>query len=128
MCRLVGPRIGGIATSKGDLIQASASMENEPAYLFDGLVLPSGADAVAVLAKHPFTVGFVKDHYLHGKAILALGESGELLDAAEVPRQLPDGEPDPGLIVGGKATESGKRFANALAKRYPERIAPPVLA
>jgi catalase len=125
---LVGPRIGGIATAAGDRIQASASMENEPAFLFDGLVLPAGAGAVEVLAKHPFTMAFIKDHYLHGKAVLALGESESLIESAELPRQLPNGEPDPGLIVGGKTADAAKTFIKALAQRYPERIEPPALA
>ena len=128
VCRLVGPRIGGISTAAGDLIQASASMENEPAFLFDGLVLPAGAGAVEVLSKHPFSMAFIKDHYLHGKAVLALGESESLIDAAELPRALPNGEPDPGLIVGGKTDVAARLFIKALAKRYPQRIEPPVLA
>jgi len=128
ICRLVGPRIGGIATAAGDIIQASASMENEPAFLFDGLVLPAGSGAVEVLAKHPFTMAFIKDHYLHGKAVLALGESESLIDSAELPRVLPSGEPDPGLIVGGKTGVAANMFIKALARRYPERIEPPVLA
>jgi len=128
VCRLVGPRIGAIATAAGDKIQASASMENEPAFLFDGLVLPAGSGAVEALAKHPFTMAFIKDHYLHGKSILALDGSESLIDAAELPRSLPNGEPDAGLIVGGKTSAAARMFIQALAKRYPERIEPPKLA
>lgn len=124
ICRLVGPRIGGLPTQEGDMVQASASMENEPAFLFDGLVLPAGQGAVDVLAKHPFTTAFIRDHYLHGKAILFLGESEQLLDAAAVPQMLPSGEADPGLIVGAQAQDGAARFIQALARRYPERTAP----
>jgi len=127
VCRLVGPRIGGIATATGETLQAGASMENEPAFLFDGLVLPAGAGAVQVLAQHPFTMAFIQDHYLHGKAVLALGGAESLVDAACLPRELPNGEPDPGLIVESNADLAAKKFVKALARRYPERIKPPVL-
>ena len=128
ICRLVGPRIGGIQTANGDLLQASASMENEPAFLFDGLVLPAGQGAVDALARHPFTMAFIKDQYLHGKPILALGESESLIAAAELPREMPNGEPDQGLIVCANVEDGAKRLIKSLSKRYPERIEPPQLA
>ncbi len=128
VCRLVGPRIGGISTADGGTIQASASMENEPAFLFDGLVLPAGSGAVKALAKHPFTMAFIKDQYLHGKALLFLGESESLLDAAELPGEMPNGEADAGLIVGSNAGVAAQSFIKALARRYPERIEPSGMA
>ena len=73
-------------------------------------------------------MAFIKDHYLHGKSVLALGESESLINAAELPRKLPNGDPDPGLIVGGNTAVAAGQFIKALAKRYPERIEPPVLA
>ena len=48
--RLVGPRIGPVATPEGDTLDADASLENEPGFLFDALVLPDGEEAVAALA------------------------------------------------------------------------------
>ncbi len=128
ICRLVGPRVGGIKTKGGGLLQASASMENEPGFLFDGLVLPAGQAAVDALSKHPFTMAFIKDQYLHGKPILALGESESLITAAELPREMPNGEPDVGLIVSAKAEQGAVQFMKALIRRYPERIEPPQLA
>ncbi len=128
IARLVGPRIGGIKTASGDMLQASASMENEPGFLFDGMVLPAGQDAVDVLAKHPFTMAFIKDQYLHGKPLLALGESASLIEAADLPPEMPNGDADPGLILSDKAQDGAQRLIAALARRYPERIEPPKLA
>ena len=97
ICRLVGPRIGAIKTADGEAVQADASMENAPAFLFDALVLPSGKAAVTALSQHPFTMAFVKDQYLHGKPLLALGQAQALIDAAGPPsRKCPNGETDPG--------------------------------
>ena len=126
--RVVGPRIGGIRTLDGGEIQADASMENEPGFLFDGMVLPAGQAAVDALAAHPHTMAFVKDQYLHGKPLLALGESAALLEAAQLPRVMPDGEEDPGLIATADASAGAERFIKALAMRYPQRIAPPDLS
>jgi catalase len=128
IARLVGPRIGGFKTASGDTLQASASMENEPGFLFDGMVLPAGKGAVDVLAKHPFTMAFIKDQYLHGKPLLALGESNSLIEAAALPSKMPNGEEDPGLILANKAQEGAKQLIAALARRTPERIEPPQLS
>src|SRR2546427_5489641 len=40
--RFVAPHIGPLTTSKGAVIDADASLENEPGFLFDALVLPDG--------------------------------------------------------------------------------------
>jgi catalase len=127
VCRLVGPRIGAHQTQSAEEVEASASMENEPAYLFDGLVLPAGQSAVDVLARHPFTMPFIRDHYLHGKAIAFLGESEQLFSAADIPANLPGGEADPGIVVAASAKKAAEAFVRALSRRYPERIEPPVL-
>jgi catalase len=96
--RLVAPRIGPVATDEGDMLDADASLENEPGFLFDALVLPDGEAAVAALARDGHTMEFIKDQYRHGKTILVLGAARALMDKAGVPAALPDGEPDPGLL------------------------------
>ncbi len=122
--RLVGGRIGPVATADGDALQADASMENEPGFLFDALVLPDGEEAVAALAKDDHTMDFIKDQYRHGKTILALGASAALLQKAEVSDKLPDGAADPGVIVAlaDDAENAVRAFIAALAlQRHPQR-------
>jgi catalase len=58
---------------------ADASLENEPGFLFDALVLPDGAEAVAALAQDGHTPEFIKDQFRHCKTILVLGASRVLL-------------------------------------------------
>jgi len=98
--QLVGPRLGSYDGSGGTL-EATASMENSPAVLFDALVLPDGQAAVETLAAIGNTMEFVKDQYRHCKTILALGASDALLSKAGISATLPSGEADPGLFVGG---------------------------
>jgi len=97
--RLVGPRLGTFAAETGEKLEADATMENSPGFLFDALVLPDGAAATDSLAVSGHTMEFLKDQYRHGKTILALGTSQGLLADAGIPPTLPNGAADPGLIL-----------------------------
>jgi catalase len=122
--RLVGPRIGAFRTAAGETIQADASMENEPGFLFDGLVLPDGDAAIETLAANGYTDEFIKDQYRHGKTILAFGASQALLAEAKVNESLPTGDADPGIVLAeaAGAVEAATRFIAALgAHRHPQR-------
>ncbi|MDB5967517.1 MAG: Catalase [Polaromonas sp.] len=126
--RLVAPHIGPVLTAEGDMLDADASLENEPGFLFDALVLPDGEEAVAALAKDGHTMEFLKDQYRHCKSILVLGASSALLEKAGIQPTLPDGSPDAGLIIaaGGGVAEAGDLFIQAIAKhRHPERETDP---
>ena len=129
--RLVAPHVGLIATEGDDTLDADASLENEPGFLFDAMVLPDGEAAVAALTKDGHTMEFIRDHYRHGKTILALGASKMLLAKAGVPEKLPNGNDDPGLIFasGDKMARTSTAFIESMARhRHPERETdPPVV-
>ena len=125
--RFVAPRIGEIQTSDGVAINADASMENEPGFLFDALVLADGSEGVAVLAKDGNTMDFIKCQYRHCKAIMAIGAARSLLKAAAVSPKLPNGKQDAGVISAsadvGKSLEA---FIKAVAMhRHPDRETDP---
>ncbi len=115
--RLVGPRIGPVRTADGSTLDADASLENEPAFLFDAIVLPDGAAAVDTLLANGRTLEGLKDQYRHCKTILALGDARRLIDAAGLPTELPDGTPDPGLLLmdSGDADAALEAFVEAVA-------------
>jgi len=126
--RLVGVRVGPFTTAGGDGMHAEASMENEPAVLFDALVLPDGSAGVKALQKVGHTMEFIKDTYRHCKAILAIGESRALLQAAGTPVALPGGEADLGIVLCNGKSISGdvQDFIEAVARhRHPERDTDP---
>ena len=129
--RLVAPHVGLIATEGDETLDADASLENEPGFLFDAMVLPDGEAAVAALTKDGHTMEFIRDHYRHGKTILALGASKMLLAKAGVPEKLPNGNDDPGLIfaTGDKMDRASTAFIKSMARhRHPERETdPPVV-
>lgn len=120
--RFVAPRIGPVKTADGVAIDADASLENEPGFLFDALVLPDGDEGVRTLSLDGHTMEFIKDQYRHGKAILVLPASATLLEAAGASATLPSGEADPGVVAGGDV----ETFIAAMAKhRHPERETDP---
>jgi catalase len=131
--RFVGPRIGRFATASGDVLDADASLENEPGFLFDGLVLPDGAEAVAALAQDGHTAEFIKDQFRHCKTILVLGASRDLLTKAGVPLSMDKSlvQGGAGLIVAdaGDAESASVAFLAALAKHrhFGREMDPPLL-
>ena len=128
--RLIGPRLGTYTTASGEKIEADASLENEPGFLFDALVLPDGAVAVDTLAAHGQTMEFVKDQYRHCKTLLALGASSALLDKAGISLALPSGEDDPGLFTAdaSQADSVAEDFITAIGlHRHTERDRDPPL-
>ncbi|WP_336695570.1 catalase [Delftia acidovorans] len=125
--RFVAPRIGRIATGDGVDINADASLENEPGFLFDALVLPDGEAGVKMLATDGHTSEFIKDQYRHCKPILVMPASSLLIEAAGIPLLLASGDADPGLIMGANASDF-EDFTNAIFKhRHPERETDPPL-
>jgi catalase len=127
--RLVGPRVGRFKTAEGGAVEAEASLENEPGVLFDALVLPDGAKAVAALGRDAHTAEFIKDQYRHCKTILALGASSQLLEDAGVPATLTGGKADPGVLLATAADigKAAKAFiaAVALHRHWARETDPP---
>lgn len=117
--RFVAPRIGPVKTADGVDIDADASLENEPGFLFDALVLPDGEEGVRALSLDDHTMDFIKDQYRHCKPMLVLPASAVLLEAAGVSTTLRSGEADPGLVMSGGDVAT---FIAAMARhRHPER-------
>ncbi|MFN2325118.1 MAG: catalase [Gemmatimonadales bacterium] len=129
--RLLGVRLGPVATTDGTIMIADATLENSPAVLFDAVVLPDGPDALTLLAIDGHTLEFVKDQYRHGKTLLAFGTASALLERAGLPDTLPSGAQDPGIVAAaaGKADKAVKEFIAAMGRhRHPERDSdPPVV-
>jgi catalase len=128
--RLIGPTLGTYKTASGSTIEAEASLENEPGFLFDALILPDGADAVATLLTYGHTMEFVKDQYRHCKTMLAFGASSALLEKAGISLALPSGKDDPGLFTAeaSQADSIAEAFIAAMSlHRHTDRDRDPPL-
>ena len=123
----VGARLGTVTTASGGSIEVAATMENMPAVLFDGLVLPDGEVGVAALGADGQTSEFIQNQYRHCKTILAMGASSALIDKLGITATLPSGDPDPGLIVNVKGVGGAKAFLGALSRHrhYERDLEPP---
>ncbi|WP_028602470.1 catalase [Ottowia thiooxydans] len=122
VARFVGPRIGPVNTNDHVRIDADASMENEPGFLFDALALPDGDEGVKTLAADGHTSEFIKDQYRHCKAIFVPPAAKMLLESEGISLVLPNGELDPGIV----ADQDTNSFIEAVARhRHPERETDP---
>jgi catalase len=126
--RFLSTRLGAVTSTSGNPIEVDASLEATPSVLYDALIVPSGADAIAQLRADGRTLEFIKDQYRHCKPILALGDGAQLLEACRVSVSLPSGDPDTGLIVAATDAKGvADDFIAALAKHrhYPRETDPP---
>jgi catalase len=126
LARFVAPRIGAVSTSDGVELQADASLENEPGFLFDALVIPDGERGVEELMQDAHVFEFVRDQFRHCKPILALGAGETLLQGSGLGPALSEEAPAPGVFVESSAQAGAEALIAALAKhRFFERESDP---
>ncbi|MEO5821379.1 MAG: catalase, partial [Vicinamibacteraceae bacterium] len=124
--RFVGLMLGAVEALSGEPLEVDTSFEATPAVLYDAVAIPDGEQAARTLAAAGPALEFLKDQYRHCKPILAAGAAASLLRAAGIPDALPDGKPDPGLLVGAAGEAIVDKFLAALAKhRHFERETDP---
>jgi catalase len=113
--RLLGVRLGTVKVANGGSVEADATLENSPAVLFDGMIVPDGA---ASLARSGQAIEFLKDQFRHCKTILLLGDAQSLLAAAGISQD----QRNSGLLIETSAPKAAGAFIAALAKhRHVER-------
>ncbi|MBV8575015.1 MAG: catalase [Acetobacteraceae bacterium] len=133
VARLVGTRIGRMPTADGDTLDADASLENEPGFLFDALVLPDGEEGVAALAQDGHTAEFIRDQFRHCKTILALGASRSLLVKAGLPGSMAKSQAQgaTGLLYAeaAEAEAAAGDFIDAMGRHrhFGRELDPPLL-
>jgi catalase len=98
--RLVGTKMGKVNNAMGAPLEVEISVEAGPAVLYDAVIVPDGTDAMAREAK---VIDFLRDQHSHCKPMLVMGTGATLLTKAGLDGKLPDGTPDPTLIMGDKA-------------------------
>jgi catalase len=124
--RLAAPTIGPVRTLDGVAIDADVSLENEPGFLFDALVLPDGESGVAVLATDAHVFEFIRDQFRHCKPILALGAGEALLHAAGLGPALGADDRAPGLFLEPTGVAGAQALLAGLSRhRYFERETDP---
>ncbi|XPG41586.1 catalase HPII [Variovorax sp. NFACC28] len=125
-CKVVGPRLGTIASASKRQIDVDATFANTPSVMFDAVLVPAGEDCAAALAGIGDAVHFVLEAYRHCKAICTVGEGVRLLSTLGIAEDTPADELPAGLVVAATpvtnlgdssgATEIAQRFLAAIAK------------
>ncbi|MEC5159849.1 MULTISPECIES: catalase [unclassified Janthinobacterium] len=115
--RLVASHMGELAVAKGAPLDVEISLEAGPSVLYDAVLLPGAEAAAQQLGRDAHALDFLRLQYRHCKPLLVLGAGAALLAKAGVPTTLPDGSPDPALIVADPADAAAAllKFKAALA-------------
>jgi catalase len=126
VARMVGPHVGPMSAQDGRALEADASFENEPGFLFDGVVVPDGAAAIHAMAADANALAFVRDTYRHCKPLLVIGAGLDLLDAAGVPH---DSRDPAFMVLRQPSTTFAQDFIAALGgpRRFERETDPPMV-
>ncbi|MEO6444011.1 MAG: catalase [Gemmatimonadaceae bacterium] len=126
--RFVGIKLGRVKSTKGDPLEVEITLETGPAVVWDAVIIPDGDASVDTLAQTGPALEFLKDQYRHSKTILLMGGASRLLDDAGIPKTLPSGDADPGLLLfeGSATGRAIPAFIDALTRhRHFERETDP---
>jgi catalase len=129
--RFVGITLGAVESSTSDPIEIEVTLEAAPSVLWDATVVVLGPEVAAALTYSGHALEFLKDQYRHCKPMLFVGPAAELLEAASLPSELPDGGADPGVLqVDTAGTDAGvAAFVQALTRHriFERETDPPVV-
>jgi catalase len=113
--RILATQLAPVQTADGEALWPEATLENSPSVLFDAVIVADEARDDEVLPGEPLFIDFLKEQYRHGKPMLVMGGGSLLLDKAGVPPTLPDGRPDPALVL-GPGKDALEQFLAALGR------------
>jgi catalase len=126
-CKVVGPKLGTVASASKRQIDVDMTFANTPSVMFDAVLVPAGADSAAAMAGIGDAVHFVLEAYKHCKAICTVGDGVQLLSTLGI---TADSDAPAGVVVaatGGHADRArlhcGHCEAPALGPREHRRRA-----
>jgi catalase len=123
--------LGTISTSEGNTLDVEITLEASPSVLYDAMVVPDRPNCMDVLRENAQALEFIREQYRHCKAILVVGNGVNLLAAADVSGQLPDGSIDLAIVkTDEQSLDDGlERFKTAMAahRLYLRETDPPIV-
>jgi len=117
--RYIGAKLGPVTGEDDASIEGEVTLETMPSVLVDAVAVPGGDAAAKTLGNLGQAAEFIVNAYRHCKPILAIGAGRSVVENAGVPRTLPSGDPDPGLLMidDGNTESALPAFVEAIAKR-----------
>jgi len=122
-CKVVGPRLGTVASASKRQIDVDATYATMPSIMFDAVLVPAGKDGAIALSQNGEALHFVLEAFKHCKAVCTVGEGVQLLSSLGVKADgpVPAGvvvAPTPVTNLGDNtaAIEIAQRFVAAIAK------------
>jgi catalase len=103
--QLIAPKVGGAVLADGSVQQADGQLAGKPSQLFDAVALVLSEEGCAALTGEAAAVEFVRNAFVHLKAIGASEAAQPLLDLA-------------GVVADEGITGLDKAFATAAALRF----------
>jgi catalase len=109
---ILAPRDGIVTAANGATVKVTRALPTVDSVLYDAVLVPGGEESIRTLSGDGHAVYFVTEAYKHYKAIGALREGRELLEAARVP----SGGDRYGVVVADRPDgDFVKTFADAVA-------------
>ncbi|CAA2101169.1 Catalase HPII [Variovorax paradoxus] len=113
-CKVVGPRLGTVASASKRQIDIDMTFANTPSVMFDAVLVPAGSDSAAALKGIGDAVHFVLEAYKHCKAICTVGEGVQLLSTLGIePGTQPADAPAGVIVAATPVTNMGDTSAAA---------------
>jgi catalase len=111
--RLIGPRLGSVASSedRASRLDVDVSLEAAPSVLFDAVALPAGV--ASALISNGLALEFIREQYRHCKPMFVAEESLQLLEIAGV-KAGSEREPVEGIVIGNSNKPIEAVFAEFL--------------
>ncbi|NDP47019.1 MAG: catalase [Sulfuriferula multivorans] len=82
--QVIAPRIGGVKSSSGEMVQPDHALAGAPSVLFDAVVLAVSEAGAEKLATNPAAIDFIRDAYAHLKVIGCVEAADLLLEKAGI--------------------------------------------
>ena len=103
---VVGTHLGTLI-GKGGSVEATKTLANTNAVLYDAIFVPGGADSIKTLIQKGDAHTFINESYKHAKPVGALAEGRELLMASEIGKLLSAASATPAHSKGQAHSDGG---------------------
>ncbi|MER7013762.1 catalase [Saccharopolyspora sp. NPDC000359] len=121
LAEVLGLRDGKVRTADGDEVAADRAVHTMMSVLYDGVIVPGGAESVRALSEDGHVVHFVAEAYKHNKPVAASDEGMELLERAGI-AEVREGSATDGVVAELGVVLAG-RTGGALPEGFVEEFA-----